>query len=145
MKPTAEQVLRAVRADKDCANLFSVYAGSGEMYLPFIEGIVVVLHDLLETIVTPESVVEAKVRYLCYCIDYGLATVIADAAGKDKEVRTMAAATIDQMFKKAIKNMDARAVGQDIARRMTPDNRESFFRGKLTIGELLLTQPSVLL
>jgi len=154
MKLTASQVWEAALADPKFAAQVPEGSPQQDAIRPFVEGSVEAMADQLDTVVNLQAIANAKMTFLRYCVDNGLGKVMGDAIG-------MGGAMLDGMFKQIIEMLEPIVanvtsfleengvteeqvmVGSQVG--MNAENQQKWRAGTLTIGELLMTQPSVIL
>ncbi len=154
MKPTAEAVWAAMLLDAKFAAEAPEGSPQREAMRPFIEGSVAALDELLDETLTLDSFGRAKVTFLRYCIDNNFAKVVGDVIGMDDHVSASMFEVLIETLEYILKDtrtfladngvteeqvMQSQEVGLNHA------NQEKWRAGTLTIGELLQSQPGVIL
>ncbi|MBY0538069.1 hypothetical protein K2P47_01575 [Patescibacteria group bacterium] len=154
MKLTASQVWEVALADPKFAAKIPEGSPQRDVIRPFVEGSVEVLADQLETVVSLQTIADAKMKFLRYCVDNGLGKAMGDATGMGG---TMLDGMLEQLIEMlepivadSITFLEENGVTEEqvmLSSQMglNPDNQEKWRAGTLTIGELLLTQPSDIL
>lgn len=154
MKPTASQVWEAAVADPKFAALAPEGSPERDVIRPFVEGSVEVLADQLETVVSLHAIAKAKITYLRYCIDNGLIKAMGDATGMGGEMFDGMFEGLIEMLVPVVANtalfLEENGVTEEQVMLsplmgLNADNKEKWRAGTLTIGELLMTQPSDIL
>lgn len=154
MKPTPIQVWEATIADQNFVAKMPEGSRQREAIRPFIEGAVEALADQLENYVTIQTLVEAKFAYLRWCIENGLGRVMAEATGTNPRLIEPVLGKMFKMLEEMCNNLPALLERHSITEEqlmrdpklgMNADNIEKWRSGVLTIGELLVTQPAIIL
>lgn len=154
MKPTAEQVWAATTADPKFAAEMPEGSPQRDAIRPFIEGSVKVLDDQLEDTVTLQAIATAKMEFLRYCVENNFGKVMGDVMGMGGETITRLFKQLVDMLQPLSENMTAFLEENGVTEEqvmvssqigMSAENQQKWRDGTLTIGELLLTQPSVIL
>ncbi len=154
MRPTAAQVWETITADSQ----FIAQAPEGSAVRiatrPFIEGSVEALGDPLENFVTPKVIFEAKVTFFRYCLENNFGKVVGDAVGMDADLATGMLVGLIEMLEPVIQNflkfLEENGVTEeqimiDPQIGLNTANQQKWRDGTLTLGELLLTQPAIIL
>ena len=154
MNPTAQQVWEATTNDPKFAEEMPAGSAQREAIKPFIEGSVTALDGQLEESVTLQTIADAKVKFLRYCVENNFGKVMDDVLGMGADmingmleqlidmVEPMLADTTEFLEENGVTEEEV-MVSAQIG--MNDDNQKKWRAGTLTIGELLLTQPSVIL
>lgn len=125
-----------------------------EVLRPFVEATPVVLADFLDKKATMETVVHAKLAFLKYCLKNGLVQKAADALGAMTGMLEQAFASVVSMLEASCENIPALLIQAgmteeeamlDPSMRFNEASKQAYNAGTLTIGDLLRTQPTVII
>ncbi len=154
MKPTAQQVWEAIIADQAFNAEMPEGSPQREAMRPFIEGSLEALSDQLDTAVSLESLLRAKLKYFQYCIDNNIGNVFADKVGMDasmvNDTFTGMVEVLEPMVADLLMFLEEHELTEEQLM-LSPqvglhkENVQRWRDGTLTIGILLATQPEVLL
>lgn len=118
---------------------------------PYIEGSVRALGDQLDTIVTLQSYAKARASYLRFCVENDYGEVMRGVGwtvpkGMFKYLSEMYESIAEDTTEFLEDNcMTEEEVMLSQIIELNPDNQLKYREGTLTIGELLLTQPTVII
>jgi hypothetical protein len=154
MKLTAQQVWEAIIADPKFTSQMPEGSPQRDAIRPFIEGSVATLEDQLENTVTLQAIADAKLKFLRYCVKNNLGKVMGDVMGMGAEMLNGLLEQLIEMLEPMLENTTAFLEENGVTEEqvmtspqvgMSANNQRKWREGTLTIGELLLTQPSVIL
>ncbi len=154
MRPTAAQVWDAIQTDPGFAAEAPADSPQREIIRPFIEGSVTALDSQLDTVVTLQTLADAKVAFLRYCLEHNLGRAMSNALGVSEGMLTMMLQRLVDMFAQITSDMDAflkeNGITEDEVMAgpqigLNATCKQKWQDGTLTIGELLLLQPAIIL
>lgn len=154
MRPTAQQVWEATIIDPKFISQVPEGSPQRDAIRPFIEGSVEALGDQLENTVTLQTICNAKVRFLRYCVENNIGKLMSEITGMESEVINGMFDKLIDMFESMLKDVNAFLEEHGVTEEqimtspevgMSADNQHKWREGTLTIGELLVTQPSIIL
>jgi hypothetical protein len=154
MKPVPQQVWDATIANPKFAVEMPEGSSRRTAIRPFIEGSVGALDDMLGNTVTLQSIADAKVKFIHYCIDNNLGHVMGEELGVGGDFVNGMLQSLIEAFEPVVKNMAAFLEENGVTEEdlmtspkigMNEANQQKWRDGTLTIGELLATQLGVIL
>jgi len=124
-----------------------------EIIEPTVKALPEILKDQLEKKVTFDSVGRARITYLKYCLNNGSVDKLLRLWGLDAEgafvVKEMIKDLVER-FEETLKDapaiLEARGVTEEdvMLSRLSKENFEKYKKGNLTIGDLIASQPSLI-
>lgn len=130
---------------------------------PFIDAMPALLADLEDKPASLQSIMDAKLRFLRYCVDHDFITRVVDAMSEDgpgffskdmlKEQFASLFASLVEMLEPLAKDVQAflreNGINEDELMRgpqvgLVGEARRLYEAGQLTIGQLLEHQPSII-
>jgi len=154
MRPTAQQVWEATIQDSKFAEQAPEGSPVREALRPFVEASVEVLDELLETTVSLQVIADAKMRFLRHCVEYDIGKIMGDVMGFGGDMFTSLFEQIIDMLEPLVKDIAAFFEEHGVTEEqvmlsdkvgLNAENQAKWRTGTLTLGELLLTQPGVIL
>lgn len=143
IKPTGREVWEAVLTDPKFTTQMPEGSPQREAVRPFIEASVQVLGEQLKKIVTFQDLAGAKATFLRYCVENNYGEVMgAVGRGVPKGFFEQLIDIYESIHEDVTPYRES--YGTLIAQ-MNPTNQQKWRTRTLTIGELLLTQPLVIL
>jgi hypothetical protein len=144
MKPTADQVWRAVCADPAFTNQSFLEIDAVRFK---IENLVKLFDGKFKDPVTPCAVIDARATFLRHCAtDNAFLEELSGKLGLDVERIKNGYLDATNKYQSTLQDTTVlTAVKRQIRDELHADNKEKWRSGTLTIGDLLVTQPSIIL
>lgn len=145
---TPEQVWEAFLKDDVSTGQFDVVLAA---IRPNIEALPVILADVLDVPVTLKVISEAKATFLSYCLEHSfigtmgknLATYSQAAMSANIQMLQTTSADVPGYLRKFGMSESEYMLHDVVGIGLNDENRLLYQEGKLTIAQLLLTQPSM--
>jgi hypothetical protein len=153
-RPTGEQVWQAVIKDKKFANDILKGSPQRKAFRPFAVGSIEALAEQLDNLVTVVEIIQAKAKFLQYCLENSFCNTYGVAVGMNPNIckreieinLKLLESDVERAavyLKKQVSVQEMLLVGSTIG--VNSENIRKWRVNELTIGELLVTQPSVIL